>query len=186
MEKPFYNTQNSILATALKLFGCQHPKNDREQVIPCSNTFTKENLRGFVDGNGQPLYAGKGMTPEQCAVDAHKRGLTGILIYHFEQSDDQKEFCKGWEKMQEEIANQEEERKRRGISEAQEMPIGTLNISHEDLGRLFCLFEKKRKELFKLVRMVRPALALMEMNVESTGDHKSRISGHGTIRSLPL
>ena len=186
MEQPIYNTQESILAAALKLFGSQQPTDDQGKMIVASNTFTKELLRNLRNDEGNPRYAGRGMSAEQCAVDAHKRGITGILIFHFLQSADQQEFCRGWEEMEGLIKKQEEEDKSRGDNPARIVPMGDLNISHEQLGRLFCLFAKQRKELFKLVRQTRPALALMETIVEYIGDRKTRITGSGKIRSLKL
>lgn len=177
MENQFYNTQNLTLAAGLALFGCQHPRNEEGQIIPASNTFTKEILANL---------GYKGRPAMESAINAHKKGLTGILIYHFEQSEDQKEYCAGWAAMEDAVEKQDEEKKKNRVHPDTQMPVETIQVSHTDLGKMACLFDKKRKELSKLVRMTRPALALLEISTESTGERSSRITGSGTIRSIPL
>lgn len=181
----FYNTQDSTLAALLELCGCQHPVNDRGQQIVCSNTFTAAMLKNITDDQGQYRYRGK-MTAENAAIDAHKRNIEGIVIYHFETSENLKEICAGWEAMMDAMALQADENKKTGKHPDTQMPMDELKISHTEIGRLFCLYEKTRKDMFKRKRMIRPSLAIMETSTEITGENKTRTTGSCKIRSLKV
>lgn len=173
METPYYNITDSLIATALWMFGTKFPTDELGRINPCANTFTVERLRA-LGYKGRPV--------DEAANEAHKKGEQGILVFHFIPSDDQKEFCKGFDTMQKMI---DEQNKQDPDADA---PLAQLPISHEQLGQLVCMLSNKKKALYKLSRKVRARVAIMEYSTESVGDpeqRKSRITGHGKIRTLP-
>lgn len=158
LDQAFF-TDNAQLATALRTAGCQHPVNEKGEITPCRNIYTREILEklGY-----------KGWDIEAAAADASRKGLHGLIVYCFVRTDALFQLHAGWE----EQAKMNFEAAKRMKNREREIGGGEINVELFDMGRLFCIAAANRKPLMEAWKHVRPT-------IEIQGESKSEALGEG-------